>query len=196
MFFSERLMREVIRDFWEGILVCECASTRLKGHDSLIWHDNISCSAFSPSQHSSIHIFSLYLDLNSIAFLSTDRLPLIYPICSLFLIPVLLFVMEKILSLFVFLQFISRFLFLFSSPLSSSFFFLLVPSSQPTLSHLSISLSIFPLTPAQIKRDRWRPNADTLRPGPASFLLSGILYQDSKTGSIPPTEVEPNRKTK
>ena len=176
MFLIAKLTRKVIRDFKEGILVWECASTRLKRHDSLIWHNNISCSAFSPSQHSSIHILSLYLDLNSIAFFSNDRFPLIYPICSLFLPLVLLFVRKRKFYLFVFLQFISRFLFLFSSPLSSSLFFLLIPSSQPTLSHLSISLSILPLTPAQAKRDRWRPNADTPRPGsslPSRFLCDG-----------------------
>ena len=130
MFLLAKLTRKVIRDFKEGILVCECASTRLKGHDSLIWHDNISCSAFSPSQHSSIHIFSLYLDLNSIAFFSNDRFPLIYPISSLF-------VRKKILSLFVFFQFISRFSVLFFLPSFSysfplhnpPFFFLSSPSS-------------------------------------------------------------------
>ena len=153
--------------------MCKRKSTTPRSH-----FFNLPCSAFSPSQHSSIHILSPYLDLNSIAFFSDDRFSLIYPLCSLFLPPVLLFVREKILSLFVFLQFISLFLFLIFFPFSSSPLFLPVPSLQPSLSHLTLSLSFLPLTSARIKKDHWRPNADTLFPAPAStFFLSKILYK-------------------
>ena len=76
MFLIAKLTRKVIRDFKEGILVWECASTRLKRHDSLIWHNNISCSAFSPSQHSSIHILSLSISIwiPSLSSAMTDSL--------------------------------------------------------------------------------------------------------------------------
>ena len=192
MFFSERLMREVIRDFWEGILVCECASTRLKG--TTLSSDII----ISHALHS--------LPVNILLFIFSLSISIWIPLLSSAMTDSLWFTPSV---LFSFLRFFclwgkrsSIYLLSFNSYLDSYFFFppLFLPHSfsyssllHNTLSHLPLSPSFLPLTPAQVKSDRWRPNADTLRPGP---LLSGILYQDSKTGSIPPTEVEHNRKTK
>ena len=161
----------------------------------MISHNNISCSAFSPSQHSSIHILSLSRSKFH-CFLKQWQTPSDLPHMFSFPYPSSFVCKEKDLLFICFPPIHISILISYFLP----FFFLPPFPTRPflksSLSHLPLSPSFLPLTAAQVKSDRWRPNADTLRPGPATFLLSGILYQDSKTGSIPPTEVEPNRKTK